>query len=173
MVRRTQAKTTTLILIVVVLIISAVQCLGVIEPEQYGICKGCSLSARLSYCLFHANIYHAVVNIWCLLSLAFIYEYSLKQLFTAYLISAFYPVDWFWFTSSMPTVGLSGVCFALMGMVSYKVKRKLYYHSWIAAFIAVGFLLPNANAWLHLYCYVVGLMVGFLNAPIINVKQGS
>jgi hypothetical protein len=51
-------------------------------------------------------------------------------------------------------------------MMMWQVRWKVYYTSWALAFIIVGFLFPQVNAWVHLYCYVAGQMVGFLNAPV-------
>ena len=77
---------------------------------------------------------------------------------------------------STPTVGLSAVCFALMGMVSFQSCRKAYFHTWVLSFLVAtaalpyigsvcGYVIATPNNWLHLYCYVAGLLVGFLNSP--------
>ena len=130
---------------------------------------------RLVYHFFHANIVHASINGWCLMSLAFIYNISAYELFLAYAIASSYPIDFFCSVfgdeiAAMPTVGMSGICFAIMGQVAFRVVRKLYYNSCVCAIIAVGLFFPNANTLLHLYCYVIGLVPGFLNSPMPHAE---
>jgi membrane associated rhomboid family serine protease len=145
-----------------------------IDVAQLGIYQGCAVWKCLTYHFFHANIFHCLCNVWCLLSLVFAYPVKGWQMAAAFIIASLYP-----FLpslnshlsplnsqlSTLPTVGLSGVCFALMGMQAFVVGRKLFFFSWVIAFIAFGFLFPNNNALLHLYCYIAGLTVGFLNSP--------
>ena len=68
--------------------------------------------------------------------------------------------------SEVPTVGLSCVCYFLLGTLIFEVKRKLYFLFSTALYIAVGFLFPSVNALIHLYGYLAGLLVGLLNAPL-------
>lgn len=68
--------------------------------------------------------------------------------------------------SDVPTVGLSCVCYFLLGSLIFEVRRKLYFMSCMALYIAVGFLFPSVNALIHLYGYLAGLVVGLLNAPL-------
>ena len=73
----------------------------------------------------------------------------------------------------VPTVGLSGICFVLLGRFSYLVEHKVYYHSYIAAFILLGMLIPSVNGIIHLYCYIAGLLYGLLINPIKWKKKLS
>ena len=86
----------------------------------------------------------------------------------AYLIAVTIPVDTLapFLPFDNPTVGLSGVVYVLFGSISFDVLRKRYYQCWMLFYITVGFLIPNTNAWLHLYCYLCGLIVALLNKPI-------
>lgn len=128
-----------------------------------GVCVGCSINQRLTYSFFHASIIHAAINTWCFLSILFLYKIRMWQMFMAYLIAAAAPG----FTlMSTPTVGMSAVCFALLGMIAFQTKRRLYYNGCMALYIVIGFIFPYVNGWLHLYSYVAGLSVGFLNMPI-------
>lgn len=74
------------------------------------------------------------------------------------------------------TVGLSGICFSLLAQASFHARRKLYFHLYIASFLlfttavpylcsVCGYVIATPNTPLHLYCYVAGLIVGFLNSP--------
>lgn len=147
--------------------------------QQVGIREDCSVLARFAYPFFHASFVHMAVNCWCLLSIVFIYDVSCACFAIAYAIAVTYPIDTFSAvigSSLLPTVGLSGVDYALLGMVSFQTKRKLYFHVFIASFIALGIIIPylcsvcgfniaTPNNLLHIYCYVAGLLVGFLNSP--------
>lgn len=150
--------------------------------KSFGICKDCTILPRLAYSFFHASIPHALINCWCLLSIAFIYDLPISYLIIAYITAVTFPIDTLAATTphasawGTPTVGLSAVIFTLLGMVSFQAKRKLLFHAWVLSFIAMGFIIPplcsvcgyaiaTPNNFLHLYCYVAGLMVGFLNSP--------
>lgn len=134
-----------------------------VDWAKVGIYTGCDLSCRLLYSFFHANILHAIMNVWCLLSVVFIYNIKLWLLITSYVIAVSIPT--FCLTPT-PTVGLSGMVFALFAMLSFSVARKLYYQSWMIAYLVIGFLMPNVNAYLHLYCYIIGFGVALLTKPI-------
>lgn len=141
-------------------------CMFLYDVEDWsavGIYEGCRLSGRLLYPFFHANLLHAALNAWCLLSVVFIYDISLWRLALAYIIAVSVPPCCFVDT---PTVGLSGLVYVLFGTISFEVGRKLHYQLWLLFYLAIGFLFPNTNAWLHLYCYLVGCVVALLNKPI-------
>lgn len=131
--------------------------------RSVGVYVGCPLYCRAIYHIFHANIVHAAINAWCLLSIVFIYNISIKRLLLAFCAAASVPA---FCLSVTPTVGLSGVVYFLLGSLSFEVARFLYYQFWMALFIALGFFIPNSNALLHLYCYAVGFAVALLNKPI-------
>lgn len=128
-----------------------------------GIFTGCGLGCRLSYPFYHVGIVHALLNAWCLLSVVFIYDISMLRLCLAYIIAVFIPSICL---SATPTVGLSGLVFALFGSISFEVGRKVYYQLWMLAYLIIGFLFPNTNAWVHLYCYLAGCAVALLNKPV-------
>lgn len=150
-----------------------VTCLSFVNVQNWtavGIYAGCGLANRMIYPFFHANFLHAVLNAWCLLSVVFVYEVSIGRLILSYIVAATIPVTRL---SSLlsgalaaPTVGLSGMVFFLFGSISFEVLRKWYYQLWMLSYIAVGFLFPNTNAWLHLYCYIVGLAAALLAKPV-------
>lgn len=167
MVREKEAKIASLAVSAVVIIIY-ILCTNV---GDYGICAGAYFEQRVGYHFFHSSFLHMSLNLWCLLSIVFIYDTSLFLFITAFVVASLFPVDTLatilpYNTLSIPTVGLSGVCYALMGMIAYNVRRKLYYQAWLAFYIGIGFLFPNVNGWIHLYCYLAGLAVGYLNKPL-------
>lgn len=131
--------------------------------EVVGASHGCGVVQRLVYPFFHSSLLHAALNAWCFVSILFLYDVTWGQMAAAYIIAVTVPD---FVLSSVPTVGLSAVCFALLGMIAFQVERRLYYHGSMALYIALGFLFPLVNGWIHLYSYVAGLLVGFLNMPI-------
>lgn len=128
-----------------------------------GVTAGCGMLQRFGYSFFHASLLHAAINAWCFISILFLYDVTWLYMIIAYIIAVVAPN---FVLSSSPTVGLSAVCFALLGMIAFRVQRKIYYNGCMALYIALGFLFPLVNGWLHLYSYVAGLFVGFLNMPI-------
>lgn len=133
-----------------------------------GVFRGCPLIARFGYSFFHASILHAFVNVWCLLGIAFLYEVSPWRLLSAYMIALFVPDI---ALSDIPTVGLSCICYALLGSLSFEVKRKLYFQICMVIYIAVGFLFPAVNVAIHLYGYIAGLIVALLNYSLSCLRK--
>ena len=154
--------------IVIALFVTALSLVHISDWSAVGICRSCPLSNRLLYPFFHAGIVHSVLNAWCLLSVVFIYEVSCLRMLFAYVAAVTVPVDTLgtFLPLDSPTVGLSGVVYVLFGTISFEVARKRYFQLWMLFYIAVGFLFPNTNAWLHLYCYLCGLAFACLNKPI-------
>ena len=168
MVRQKEAKNTALVTAVVIMLMSFTYLFdwsrGILPPlPEVGVAVGSSVSARFLYSFFHASPVHAVVNAWCLLCIVFLYDVSVWRLLTAYIVAVAVPG---FLLSEVPTVGLSCVCYFLLGSLIFEVKRKLYFLSCMALYIAVGFLFPSVNALIHLYGYLAGLVVGLLNAPM-------
>ena len=128
--------------------------------REVSLCGGCSFSARLLYPFFHAGVLHALLNAWSLLCVVFLTRISLSRLFAAYLVAVSFPF------ACAPTVGLSGVVFALLGRVAFEGARPRVFILYSLAVVLLGFLFPKVNAVLHLYCYVAGLLVGFLDSPV-------
>lgn len=170
--KRKKEKITALLISAVVVLLPLL-----VSPEwnEVGIYSGCRLQGRLLYSFFHANILHAVLNAWCLLSLVFVYDISCWRMLLAYVIAVTVPVDTLssFINMASPTVGLSAVVFVLFGSISFEVVRKWYYQGWMLLYLVVGFLFPNTNAWLHLYCYLAGLLVALLNKPVKSRHYGS
>lgn len=128
-----------------------------------GIYVGCSWLARLSYPLFHVGLLHAFCNAWCLISLVFYYDLPWWKTALAFVAAISIPPC---LLSATPVVGMSGVCFALMGLTVPTVYHKAMFLGWISVFLILGFLFPNVAAWVHVYCFTVGLLAGLIiHAP--------
>lgn len=170
-----KAKTQTLLLIAIAIVVFSIQAVvGIPQHGSVGIYLGSPLYTRATYHFFHASVIHLFVNASCLLALAFNYHITTSQLITSAIIASLVPPCCL---STIPSIGLSGICFALMGMQSFSVQRKLYYQAYILSFLAIGFVLPwicrvcglivaTPNNFLHLYCYVAGLLVGLITTPL-------
>ncbi len=148
-----KAKTITLALSAVMAVL--------LFAEAHPICKGEPFANRFLYHFFHASAIHYLTNAWCLVSVVFAFDLALSDLAVAYIIASFVPVIW-----TTPTIGLSGVCFTLLGRCSFLVRRKMHYHYFMALFIIAGLVMPNVNGFIHLYCYVAGILYGLLIHPI-------
>lgn len=131
-----------------------------LDGETFAVCSGAPFVNRFLYHFFHASFLHYAINAWCLLSIAFTFEITVADLVVGFLGASLIPVTW-----QTPTIGLSGLCFVLFGRFSYCVQKKLKYHSYIGACIALGLLMPGVNGIIHLFCYAVGLIYGLLITP--------
>lgn len=158
MVRGKEAQISTLIYVAVAIVMLIVG----IPNESVGIEKGCDWYCHFTYQFFHASALHLLVNCWALLCLVFYYEVNMKMLAVSYLISASVPVSLFPISEGIVTVGVSGVVFVLMGLISFRVRRKIYYQAWILGFIILSFFFSSCNSWLHLYCYSLGVALSAL-----------
>ncbi len=153
MVRKTKIPYAPLLATVTVLAI-AVLCSDV---ERFALTAASPLCHRLTYMWFHAGIVHALFNVWCLLALTAVYNPRNFALVASVAIATTCPAP---LLPAAPVIGLSGACFALMGLSAAKSRGFLRFNLYALAFIAVGFLFPFVAAWLHLYCYAVGLLLG-------------
>lgn len=165
MVRRKEAQIAALVYVAVAVILRFVP----VPVEAVGIFPGAPFVHRFLYPFFHASWWHCLINAWVLLSIVFLYDIDIVMMFGAFIVAASFPyngLSFLYASPVLPTVGMSGVCYALLGRYSLLVRRKLYYQCWWLFFIGLGFLSPNSNAWLHLYCYLVGVVLSFLNKPI-------
>lgn len=170
-IRRKKEKVTSLLLAVIVIALSL---LKLSDLHEVGIYAGGSWVGRVLYPFFHSGIIHATLNAWCLISLVFIYNIRLQRLILAYIVAVTFPIDTLSQVlpiSALPTVGLSGIVFFLFGSISLEVRRKLYYQAWMVFYLIVGFVFPYTNSWLHLYCYLCGILSSLLNYPIVICKK--
>lgn len=156
MLRRKKTKAATLALVTLMLIASIAM-----PATTFGLHAGCSLAERLAYPFLHANILHAGLNCWVLLSVVFLYDASPRTLLLAYIIAVSFPATQLSALSSQLstniTVGFSGINYALMAMIIPQVKQPRPYIITVLAYILVGFLFPNCNNLLHLYCFLLAL----------------
>lgn len=120
---------------------------------RYGFVYGGSLIEHLSYSLCHANIYHLLGNIVCLwmvrTPLHIVATYAIAVL------CSFLPC-----LTTEPTMGFSGVLFAIIGVSWGKVRRFGNMIIKVSPFILVTAFIPHVNALIHIYCLLSGYLYG-------------
>lgn len=65
-----------------------------------------------------------------------------------------------------PTVGMSGMLFAMFGIMWGKTGRWKEYLKAGMPVILIMMLIPNVNGLLHLYCYILGFVFSFLRFKV-------
>lgn len=134
--------------------------LSLFPHDNIGLYDGCNLWQRLSYPIYHQNMFHALVNIYvmrqCYRSIP-----TLKGILLFYIFAVSYP-----FASATPIIGMSGIVYAYMGYIAPYVKNKVKYNVTIIAYISLGFFIPCMAIGVHIYCYAIGLLWSYLNAPL-------
>ena len=154
------------------------------ESDAAIVCE--ALLCRLAYPFIHAHPLHAAVNGWVLLQLAFRTPLTLRRLLLAFVVAwscpafiAVWPTagtDLFVGISAMvdpsamtaltaapsTVVGLSGVLYALFGMWMPRVANRLRYNAIVALWLAAGLCTTSIAVGLHLYCYLLGILLSFL-----------
>lgn len=151
MLRRKKTKIAALLLSIFILFIVPFN----FNPYDVGLYENCPLHCRLLFHFFHANFIHAFLNVWCFLSCVFLAEMSISQILIAYIIACTVP-----FMADLPTIGLSGVCYALLGNIMIYSKSKINFNCIILISILVPYVLMHnsVNSELHGYCYICGII---------------
>ena len=124
---------------------------------KYALLSGNPLYTHFTYQFLHANILHLAINLYCFIAVIFLFDVSFVQIAACYILSAMVP------ESVHATVGVSGVCLCLYGMVMWKSVNRLQYNVYLIIFFAIGFIFPNScNSMLHVICYGYGCLYGYL-----------
>lgn len=112
-----------------------------------------SLFPHLTFCIFHANVFHLAANALtlCLLRPAG------RDLLSGYIISL---LASFVAVTAAPTVGFSGALYAMIGMRTTLFRGRFTFpKAWFAGFLLAGLFLPHVNGLLHVLCFVAGAAV--------------
>lgn len=157
----------------IALAVAVIICLGSLiyipDFNAIGICsENQGWIARISYSFFHTSFFHALINAYCLLQLAFFIGINRYQMMVSFVIASLVPS---FILSDIPTVGLSCACYALLGIVSPKIDMRMEWMFWISVYLILGFFLPQVNGIMHLYGYLAGLMVGLLTTPLKWIRR--
>lgn len=109
--------------------------------------------AHLLYPLSHANIFHLAGNVLCLWMLR-----CPLHIFACWLIAvmcSFVPCF-----ASEPTMGFSGVLFAMAGISWGRIHRFRQMCRKCLPYILVCLFIPHVNALIHVYCLMIGYLFG-------------
>ena len=121
---------------------------------------------HFTYMFQHASILHLVLN-----SLAFISFYRVLSRYVRYLFPKIILVAFiasFFTIHALPTVGCSGMVYAMLGMYFSLVVMKTIKVNWNDFYIFVGVILfallisivnPTSNFLLHIICLLIGFII--------------
>ena len=121
------------------------------------------LSEHFIYSVCHANIWHLLANILCLWMIPCALHLSFSFLLAV--LCSFLPC----FTGE-PTMGFSGVLFAIVGISWGRVGRfkdMIWRNKW---FLIIPVFIPHVNALLHIYCLVAGYLLGSCDKLTTHTK---
>lgn len=148
MVRGTEKGVTWMVVILLVV----VYCLPI---HVTGFSGSAPWYSRFTYQWGHTSLWHLLVNVNALLCLP---RTSKKRYLAAFLVSS--PLFLF---GTLPTLGFSGVIFALCGFIVGSSNRLLYGNLYfILAFLvsyAIYRWLGMSNIYLHVYCFYLAQII--------------
>lgn len=128
-----------------------------IAPQRMAVSISSSWWTHFSFLFFHADLIHLLANCY-----AFYYFYStwLYGRYTLAVSCSIAILSSFFADSITPTLGFSGVVFALIGINgAYYTSRSYFISSGII--LAIGLLLPFINGLMHLICFCVGVVLSY------------
>lgn len=134
---------------------------------QIGFTDGSSVWSHFAFQFCHANIMHLGGNLLCLWFVLTDrwYSYAEQMIFS---ITAAFTAS---YASSMalPTLGFSGDVLALIGIMTPMIWSRRNALTIIAT-LALGFVVHGVNGWIHLWCYVLGLLYALIRNGYVYDK---
>lgn len=140
---------------------SVILALSLLDWGEVGLRSGCPLWMRFAYPFLHGNVFHALANLYVLWQCFCVMRVNKTTLLLFYIAAISYP-----FAGDTPIIGLSGIAFAYIGYLLPYVVDRFKFCALSLLFIALGAIIPNLAAGLHLHCYIIGIAIGYLNAPL-------
>ena len=127
---------------------------------KYGFTLHSPLIDHILYPLSHANIWHLAGNILCLWMIK-CKPYILATFVCAVLCS-FLPCPQLPLYGGVtdPTMGFSGVLFAMVGVSwgkAHRFKDMIWKNKW---YLIIPAFLPHVNFLIHFYCLIAGYLFG-------------
>lgn len=124
---------------------------------DYRLSDGCDILSRVLYPFCHVNFWHMTANWYCLYT---IMKSPFRDTWLMWLLSYLVAVSAP--SVGLSTMGLSGVLYAVLAMLSFQSVDKAKYHAWIVIFLILMMMFPNVNSFIHFYCYACGIVIGWL-----------
>jgi len=122
---------------------------------KYGFTFHGAMVNHLLYPFSHANVWHLAANILCLWMLQC--PLHISTTFVCAVLCSFLPC----FVSE-PTMGFSGVLFAMVGISWGKIhhfRDMIWKNKW---YLIIPPFLPHMNFMIHFYCLIAGYICGSL-----------
>lgn len=158
MYRTTQTKISCIVVTLLSIIATLLASYNIFLSKDFGLHSNCSLLERSLYPFIHANILHVIVNIYIFNLCFYKCNMSVRQMVLSFVIGFFAPA------SLSNVVGLSGVCFALFGILFAHIKKgkRVTYLAQVFITILVGLIVPHIAWSVHLFCFAFGLFSGLI-----------
>lgn len=118
--------------------------------------SGCGLTDRLTFHFFHSNIWHLMANglcIWVMKRIRWVEAYVIAVVCSACIVH--------------PTVGISGLIFAAIGLNLGAVKGTGKWLARTAVYAVVFGLLPGVSMVFHLTTLCIGFLWGRIRMSLI------
>ena len=138
---------------------------------KYGFTFNGPLINHLLYPLSHANIWHLAANILCLFMLRC--PLHIVATFVCAVLCSFLPCPQLPLYGGViePTMGFSGVLFAMVGISWGKIHRfkdMVWRNKWI---LIIPAFIPHINFLIHVYCLLAGYAIGHYKSVLPCVRK--
>ena len=112
---------------------------------------------HLTFHHIHASVFHLLCNLWAFLWIVFYLNPSAARLVLAFVLASTFPSE---LVGDLPIMGLSGIIYCLLGLsIQPTLRGIIRYNGIILLVILGGLLVPSVSVSIHLYCYLMGLVV--------------
>lgn len=135
------------------------------DGSSFGFSTDSAWWTHFTYPFFHGSWIHLIGNcyaFWFVYSNRIFKQYTLPIIITIAIAASFLT------EMKMPTVGFSGVIFAMGGINSAYRKCKLKNIIPILIALSIGFLLPNTNGMIHLVSFMIAYIFSSVYQSINN-----
>lgn len=138
-------------------------CFQQLSPFTAGYVGTSNITGHLSFCFFHANIFHLLVNLLCLWSIRG--KMNIPIAYAVSVLASFSPQ----FTHEH-TTGLSGLLFAAFGIMWGEHSTFRTMCKACAPAILIAVFLPHVNGLLHLWCLLGGFLAGIIRRRLCSTR---
>lgn len=139
---------------------------------ELGYTNKSGILSHFTYMFQHVNIIHLLLNSFSFIVVWIALQKHVKQLHILPVFLIAFMVSFLHCASfTAPTVGVSGVIYAMMGILTLYIKNKnlVIFLLSVLASLGVSYFVPNSNFFVHLYCFVGGAVYGMLDKITNNI----